>query len=362
MAKQVKSRYFAVTAEGGTKKRKISSTTALCEGRPEDGLHACVKLSNGVLLPWVGFGTYGLKDAQARSAPTAALEVGYRSVDTAFVYGGEKTEAHVGKCVSGSGLDRSQVFVTTKMWRKFHGYENTVKNLETSLKRLQMDYVDLYLIHWPGPAYSTMHRKKAVIEEKGIEHYFKEGHSWEELPSLRAETWRAMEDALADGKCKAIGVSNFTVQHLKELKKTARVMPMVNQVEFHPYHSQVELLKYCREEGIVLQAYASLGGQDATASKWEKLGGPLMQHETVVKIAQAHKVTPAQVLLKWALQQGVVVIPKSVSKDKIQQNADTVRQAFTLSDTEMAELGGLDQGQEGRLCWKNDPLRDLSFA
>ena len=140
------------------------------------------------------------------------------------------------------------------------------------------------------------------------------------MPSLRAETWRAMEEALAAGKCRAIGVSNFTVAHLRELKKTARVMPMVNQVEFHPYHVQRELLGFCREEGIVLQAYASLGGQDAGKRKWETLGGPLLQHETVAAIARRQAAgagaTPAQVLLRWALQQGVAVIPKSVSESR----------------------------------------------
>jgi len=372
--KKMVSPHFTVAAAG--KKRKISEVAGLaasietplkpykplCIAPAEDGLHACVKLRNGVLMPWTGFGTYGLKDAQARSAPASALDVGYRSLDTAFVYGGEKTEAQIGRVVSGSPLGRDQLFVTTKTWRKFHGYEPTLKNLETSLKRLQMDYVDLWLIHWPGPAYSTMHRKKSVIEEHGIEHYFKQGHGWDEMPKLRAETWRAMEHALAEGKCKAIGVSNFTVAHLQELAKTAVVKPMVNQVELHPYYTQRDLVEYCEKEGIVLQAYASLGGQDAGKGKLEALGGPLMHHETVVGLATKHGKTPAQVLLKWALQQGIAVIPKTVSKSKMEVNAGTLDPGFTLEEKEMEMLTAMDKGTQGRLCWKNDPLRDLAFA
>ena len=144
---------------------------------PEAGMHACVELRNGVLMPWMGFGTYGLKDAQARSAPASALAAGYRSIDTAFIYGGEKTEAQVGRALHSAAaaavVDRGELFLTTKMWRKYHGYEATLRNLDTSLKRLQTDYVDLWLIHWPGPAYSTMNRRKDLIEEHGIEYYFK---------------------------------------------------------------------------------------------------------------------------------------------------------------------------------------------
>ena len=195
-----------------------------------------------------------------------------------------------------------------------------------------------------------MHRKKTVIEEHGIEHYFKDGHGWNEMPELRAETWRAMEHALAQGKCKAIGVSNFTVAHLQELAKTAKVMPMVNQVELHPYYTQTELASYCREEGIVLQAYASLGGQDAGKGKWETLGGPLLQHEKVSSMAMKHGRTPAQVLLKWSLQQGICVIPKSVSKAKMEANAATLDPTFTLDEQDMAMLSAMDKGAAGRLC------------
>ena len=188
-----------------------------------------------VIMPWLGFGTYRLGKEQAKHAVAQALECGYRAIDSAFIYGGETTEKLVGEAVRdalerGVIHSRNEVFITTKHWRKYHGYEPTLQCLKLSLKRLQVDFVDLYLMHWPGPAWKTMHRKKEVVETDPWHYAVTEST---EMVSVRAETWRAMEDAVKKGLCRAIGVSNMKVGHLEELKKTATLWPpAVNQVEF----------------------------------------------------------------------------------------------------------------------------------
>lgn len=398
-----------------------------------------------VILPWIGFGTYKLSKDVAYKTVLMALECGYRCLDTAFIYGGEKTEKLVGQAIH-KALEkkilksREEVFVTTKHWRKYHGYEETLQCLKLSLSRLQLDYVDLYLIHWPGPAWSTMNRRKDLIEENGPWFYAADKcKDPAQMAQLRSDTWRAMEDALKEGKVRAIGVSNFTVKHLEALKKTARIWPpAVNQVEFHPLYPQAELLEYCQKEGIVLQAYASLGGQDTGAKQWQKLsleaaedenemddtnnskddGGSeaspgqasakkpmgkrkpkqkklrdsvvsLMSCRPVVSLARELNVTPAQVLLRWALDQKCTVIPKASNKSRMEENAKIL--SFSLTKEQISKITGrvqadmakaisddapqqgllteedkqiLEQAGEsaiGRLCWRNDPLRHLDF-
>ncbi len=196
----------------------------------------CASLCGGVLMPYVGYGTYRLGASQARGAVTAALRSGYRLIDTAYIYAGEKTEAEVGKALASafatSMVLRSEVFVTTKHWRKFHGYEPALGCLQRSLQRLQLDYVDCWMMHWPGPAWRTMNRKTDEIAAHGRWHYALEGHGEDEIAALRAETWRAMEEALRTGKARSIAVSNFTVAHLETLKRTATIWPpAINQVE-----------------------------------------------------------------------------------------------------------------------------------
>jgi diketogulonate reductase-like aldo/keto reductase len=392
-----------------------------CRGYDDD---SSTEKKDPVILPWVGFGTYKLGKDVAFQAVMTALECGYRCIDTAFIYGGETTEKLVGKAIQEAMetkilASRQQVFVVTKHWRKYHGYEETLKCLNMSLKRLEMDYVDLYLMHWPGPAWKTMNRRKDLIEANGPWYYAADNMQAEEMAQRRSETWRAMEDSLKDGKCRSIGVSNFTVQHLKALKETARIWPpAVNQVEFHPLYPQPELLEYCRQEGIVLQAYASLGGQDTGKKQWSKLGleagtedddagtttndsnvtrkkpkqkklkdtvVSLLSCHPVVALARKRDVTPAQILLRWALSQNCVVIPKSSSKARMMENAAIL--SFTLTRQEVSDitdcvqmgmrnslLGSEDSSTQanaklseeeitavGRLCWRNDPLRHLGF-
>eukprot|EP00629_Pelagomonadales_sp_RCC1024_P003578 CAMPEP_0119265130 /NCGR_PEP_ID=MMETSP1329-20130426/4034_1 /TAXON_ID=114041 /ORGANISM="Genus nov. species nov., Strain RCC1024" /LENGTH=262 /DNA_ID=CAMNT_0007264941 /DNA_START=112 /DNA_END=897 /DNA_ORIENTATION=+ len=225
-------------------------------------------LSNGLEMPVVGFGTYKLKEGECAGAVKHALAAGYRLLDTAHVYGGGKTEPAVGKCL------KKGVFVITKQWRGFHGYAETQKCLKQSLSRLGVSKVDLLLMHWPGPGYSAMGRSKERIAKEGIQCYFKRGH--EDIAAVRLETWRAMEDAYLAGTCGAIGVSNFSESHLEKLLAWPglRVRPHVHQTELHPYLQQRGVVALCEREGILMQAYASLGGQDSAPKHFAALGRP----------------------------------------------------------------------------------------
>ena len=341
--------------------------------------------SNGVILPWIGFGTYKLGKTTAKESTYQALRAGYRCIDTAFIYGGETTERQVGQAIQEAiqegSLQRNELVVQTKHWRKYHGYEPTLQCLNLSLQRLQLEYIDIWLIHWPGPAWSTMNRRKDAIEEHGPWHYAT--HSKEDLPTLRADTWRAMETALREGKVKAIGVSNFSIAHLERLKQTATIWPpAVNQIECHPLYPQMELLAYCKKEGIVVQAYASLGGQDAGKNFWQKLYPNKKGEAPVTKLLNAPPVlaltkqvnrTPAQVLLRWALDKNIAVVPKSSSPQRMQENAaifdfslttkqiEELEQDLTKRVHEAAITGGDSVEAMARLCWRSDPLRLLNF-
>jgi len=325
-----------------------------------------VELSEGVIMPWVGFGTYRLGKDKALTPILEALSKGYRCIDTAFIYAGENTEKQVGEAIK-TAIERNiienreDIFVITKHWRKYHGYKETLDCLNLSLNRLQLDFIDLYLIHWPGPAYSTMTRRKEVMEEQGPWAYATVAEK--DMVKLRSETWRAMEDALKQGKVKSIGVSNFTIRQLENLKKTAKIWPpAVNQVESHPLYPNNELREYCDKEGIVFQAYAALGGQDGTKKKWKELlnGEKLLSCAVVKEIGKDLNVSPAQVLLRYALQRNCAITPKTTSAERMQENSELFH--FELSDHHMSRLNSLEvPGIAGRLCWRTDPLRMLEF-
>lgn len=256
-----------------------------------------VTLNNGVRMPRLGLGLW--RTAAGREAQDAlswALEAGYRHVDTARLYGNERD---VGEALRRSGLARDDVFVTTKLRNDDHGYRKTLRALDASLRDLRLDHVDLYLIHWP-------------------------------VEDLRLESWRAMEEALAAGKARAIGVSNFLARHLEELLATAGVVPAVDQVEFSPFLYQRDLLDYCRARGIQLEAYSPL-------TRGRRLGDPAL-----VEVAARRGRSPAQVLIRWALQHDLVVIPKSVARERILENAAVFD--FALGDEDMATLDALDEG------------------
>jgi diketogulonate reductase-like aldo/keto reductase len=350
-----------------------------------------------VVMPWVGFGTYKLGKQLAGPAIAQAIQrAGYRAIDTAFIYGGETTETFVGQAIQqalgGVLSSRDDIFVTTKHWRKYHGYEATTKCLALSLKRLQLEYVDLWLMHWPGPAYNTMHRKKEIVQQDPWYYAASNTKNAQEMQDERAETWRAMEDACRKGLVRAIGVSNMTVHHLKKLKERATLWPpAVNQVECHPLYPQTELMEYCRQEGIVLQAYASLGGQDTGKAAWNQLLGnqngkraatpatkntkcDLLHAPAVTELANEVQATPAQLLLRWGLERGCAIIPKSASKERMLENADIFKFRLTQDQVDglQEELlskvkeNNPEEGANGvesltRLCWRNDPFRHLDF-
>jgi methylglyoxal/glyoxal reductase len=259
-------------------------------------LQSRVKLNNGVEIPVLGLGVFRAgQGKETQQAIRWALEAGYRHIDTAKVYGNERD---VGIAVRDSGLPREELFITTKLWNSDHGAKAAVRACEDSLRALGLEQIDLYLIHWP-------------------------------VERLRLESWKALEGLLRDGKCRAIGVSNYTVRHLDELLAAGLTVPAVDQVEFSPFLYQRELLEHCAKHRIALEAYSPL------------TKGIRLRHPTVVEVARHHGRTPAQVMIRWCLQRNTIVIPKSTNRDRIRENAQVFD--FSLSDNEMARLDGLHE-------------------
>lgn len=259
----------------------------------------CTTLHNGVKMPWMGLGVWQTPEGEVvEQAVRAAIEIGYRSIDTAAVYG---NEAGVGKAIKDSGIERDKLFVTTKVWNKDQGYESTLAAFETSRKKLGIDYVDLYLIHW-------------AIKDK------------------YKETWRALEKLYRDGHVRAIGASNFQVGHLQDIMQHFETKPMVNQVEFHPYLTQQALLTFCKEQDIQMEAWSPL-----------MQGGEPLKHPVLVNLSQKYGKTPAQIILRWDLQNGVVTIPKSVRAERIRENSEVFD--FELADEDMEEITALNQNK-----------------
>ncbi|BCU83070.1 putative oxidoreductase YtbE [Polycladomyces abyssicola] len=255
-------------------------------------------LYNGVKMPWLGLGVWRAQEGgEVENAVKTAIQVGYRSIDTAAMYG---NEAGVGRAVRESGVPREELFITTKVWNTDQGYDSTLAAFEASLQRLGMDYVDLYLIHWP-------------------------------VAGKYKETWKALEKIYRDGRARAIGVSNFQIHHLEDLMADAEIKPMVNQVEFHPYLTQKELREYCSQHAIQVEAWRPL------------MKGEVANVPEIRELAAKYGKTPAQIVLRWNLQHGVVTIPKSVSESRIRENADVFD--FELSQEDMAKLDGLNRNQ-----------------
>ncbi|QIZ06589.1 aldo/keto reductase [Priestia megaterium] len=253
-------------------------------------------LSNGVKMPWVGLGVFKVTEGEeVIQSVKAAIKNGYISIDTAAIYGNEEG---VGQAIKDSGVPREDLFITTKLWNSEQGYESTLKAFETSLTKLGLDYLDLYLIHWPGK-------------------------------DKYKETWKAFEKLYKEGRVRAIGVSNFQVHHLEDLISSAEIKPMVNQVEFHPHLTQKELLAYCKNEGIQLEAWSPLKQ------------GKLLSEPVLEDLAHKYNKSVAQVILRWDLQHGVVTIPKSIKEHRIIENADIFD--FELSTEDMDKIDGLNQ-------------------
>ncbi|MGZ8743413.1 MAG: aldo/keto reductase [Nocardioides sp.] len=258
-----------------------------------------VILSNGIEIPQLGFGVWRVPADDTQRAVAAALDAGYRHIDTAKLYDNEEG---VGAAIRESGRERDEVFVTTKVWNSDQGYDDTMRAFDASMERLGLDVLDLYLIHWPLPG-------------KG----------------LAADTWRAMEKLYLDGRIRAIGVSNFHPHHLKALIEHAEVVPSVNQVELHPYLQQDDVRAANNEHGVATEAWSPLAK-----------GGDLLRDPVVQRLAEKHGRTPAQVVLRWHIQTNTIVIPKSVTPARIKENIDIFE--FELDAEDMAAINGLDRG------------------
>ncbi|TVR87775.1 MAG: aldo/keto reductase [Spirochaetaceae bacterium] len=256
------------------------------------GFSDTTELSNGVKLPWLGLGVYKVTE-NAEDVIRAALDIGYRCIDTAAFYG---NELEVGRAIRASGIPREEIFVTTKLWNDDQGYERALSAFERSREALGLEVVDLYLIHWP-------------------------------VQELYCESWFALEKLYRDGKARAIGVSNFAIPHITRVLREGELTPMLNQVEFHPFVYDQELLNYCMSMGIQLQAYSPL-------ARAKRLNDPVL-----TKIAQHHNKKPSQIILRWGLEHGVATIPKTVNPERMRENADIFD--FQLSDEEVAAIDAL---------------------
>ncbi|MFF2483829.1 aldo/keto reductase [Paenibacillus sp. NPDC058071] len=259
-----------------------------------------VTLNNGLEMPQLGYGVWQVNDDQATDAIAKAFEVGYTSIDTAMIY---RNEVGVGQAIKQTSIPREKLFITTKVWNADQGYENTLRAFDESLKKLQLDYIDLYLIHWPTPQFDQY-----------------------------IETYKAMEKLYHEGKVKAIGVCNFEIEHLERLLKECEVKPVLNQVECHPYLAQNELKAFCDKHQIFLEAWSPL-----------EQGGEVLKDEVIVKLAEAHGKSPAQIVLRWHLQRNAIVIPKSVTPSRIEEN-------FNVFDFELSadDIAAIDQLNKNR--------------
>jgi len=261
-----------------------------------------IQLNNGVNIPAIGYGTYKTSENDV-SIILSAIECGYRLLDTASIY---KTEQQTGAAIRQSAIPREEITVISKVWRNDLGYHKTKEAFAKSLKQTGLNYLDLYLIHWPANARNF--------------------NNWQKT---NAETWRAMEELLEEGKIKSIGVSNFWPEHLEALLDSAKIKPAVNQIEFHPGYWQPETTQYCKEKGIVLQAWSPLAR------------GRIFGNEILIEIANRHQKTVSQIALRWIVQQGVIPIPKAASKERMNENFDIFD--FALSDEEMELINNLPE-------------------
>lgn len=254
------------------------------------------KLYNGVEMPWLGLGVHRAgSGSEVIAAIHCALQAGYRSIDTATYY---QNEHRVGEAIAESGIPREEIFLTTKVWNTDQGYQSTISAFETSLEKLQTNYLDLYLIHWPQN-------------------------------ELTFETWRAMEELYEKGQIRAIGVCNFLIPHLKRLMENSRIKPMVNQFEFHPELVQPELLKFCHENLILPEAWRPI------------MKGRVNEIDLLQELSTKYRKSPVQIVLRWDIQKGVVTIPKSITLERIIHNADIFD--FELSAEDVARIDSLDK-------------------
>lgn len=262
-----------------------------------------IKLNNGFEIPTIGFGTYLAEEGDSVfNAVTCALNEGYRLIDTASFY---KNELGIGNAIKASDLPRESVFLTTKVWNTDRGYESTLKAFEESIEKLGVDYIDIYLIHWPA----------------------NEKQFGKEAKSINASTWKALETLYKENKVKAIGLSNFLPHHIDELMETAEIKPMINQIEFHPGYSQFDISEYCKANEIAVEAWSPLGRSSA------------LNNSVLSQLADKYSKTPAQICLRWEIQNGIIPIPKSLTASRIKENFDVFD--FCLSDEDIILINNL---------------------
>lgn len=288
-----------------------------------------LELNNGRKIPLLGLGTWKSAPGEVKSAVKEAIRVGYRHIDCAYFYGNEKEVGEaLSECIKENICTREDLFVTSKLWNSFHEEADVLPALEISLKNLQLDYLDMYLIHWP------------VVEEKGSSFGNLKFRSLEEVPL--ASTWKGMESAVKEGKAKGIGVSNFSVKKLKSLLESSEIPPAVNQVERHPYLQQPKLMEFCSANKIHLTCYSPLGSTDRPESFKDPNDPKLMEDSVIVSIAKKHSITPAQVILKWAMQTNTSTIPKSVNPGRIAQNLQATTEPILDAD-DLSALAALNR-------------------
>ena len=259
-----------------------------------------ITLNDGNSIPQLGYGVFKVPPAETERAVSEALEIGYRHIDTAAIYGNEEG---VGQALASSGIDRSELFVTTKLWNDNQGTQSALDAFDESLEKLGLDYVDLYLIHWPTPARDTY-----------------------------VESWKTLAKIRESGRARSIGVSNFLVPHLERIISETDIVPAVNQIELHPAGQQAEVAAFSRQHGIHIEAWGPLG-----QGKY-----PLLEEPVVTTAAEAHGKTPAQVVIRWHLQTGNIVFPKSNRRERMVENFDVLD--FELSNTELATITALERG------------------
>jgi len=296
-----------------------------------------IKLNTGVEMPMFGLGTWKSKEGEVYEAVKTAIESGYRLIDCAYAYRNEHEVGRALKDVMGSGVvKREELFIVTKLWNTFHSKEAVPKGIAESLRDLGLDYVDLYLIHWPFG-----------YQEGGDPFpYDKDGKQLTTDVDY-VETWKAMEEVYKSGKAKAIGISNFNSQQINRLLENASVVPAVNQVELHPYLTQEKLVEFCRSKGIQVMGYSPLGSPDRP---WAKAGDPSLLEDPKIKaIADKYGKSPAHVLIRYQLDRGIIVIPKSVTPSRIKSNAEVFD--FKLSAEDIATINSFNRNH--RFCDMN---------
>ncbi|WP_018924285.1 aldo/keto reductase [Salsuginibacillus kocurii] len=259
-----------------------------------------VTLNNGITMPQLGFGVWQVDESEAGPAVEKALEVGYRSIDTAAIY---KNERGVGQALKNTHIPREELFITTKVWNGDQGFDETLRAFDASLEKLGLDYLDLYLIHWPTPEYDTY-----------------------------IETYKALEKLYHDGRVRAIGVCNFDSVHVERILEECEVTPALNQVECHPYLAQHELKEFCKTSDIYVEAWSPL-----------MQGGDVLEHHVIQSLARKHSKTPAQVILRWHLQRDTIAIPKSVTPARIEENFNVFD--FELTTQDMQKIDSIDRNE-----------------